>query len=87
MKFNRIADMAKKQLDKRGGMDSLKGDLQEVQEIAKGRGSLKDKAKAAADAVKAPGKATPPAAGASQPTQPPQPTPPRDDDPLPPRAA
>lgn len=81
MKLNRIADMAKKQLDKRGGMDALKGDLQEVQEIAKGRGSIKDKAKAAADAVKTPGKATPPAAGSHQPT------PPRDDDPLPPRAA
>lgn len=84
MKLNRIADMAKKQLDKRGGMDALKGDLQEVQEIAKGRGSIKDKAKAAADAVKTPGKGTPPPAGSQQPTQP---TPPRDDDPLPPRAA
>lgn len=57
MKFNRITDAAKKAIDKRGGMDALKGDLQEVQEIAKGRGSLRDKAKAAAEAVKTPGKA------------------------------
>ena len=80
MKLNRIADMAKKQLDKRGGMDALKGDLQEVQDIAKGRGSIKEKAKAAAEAVKTPGKAAPPA-GRSEPA------PGRDDDPLPPRAA
>jgi len=58
MKFNRIADAAKRAIDKRGGMDALKGDLQEVQEIAKGRGSLRDKAKAATDAVKTPGKAS-----------------------------
>lgn len=57
MKFNRIADAAKRAIDRRGGMDALKGDLREVQEIAKGRGSLSDKAKAAAEAVKTPGKA------------------------------
>lgn len=78
MKFNRIADMAKKQIDKRGGMDALKGDLQEVQDIAKGRGSLRDKAKAAADAVKTPGKAGQP--GSADPSV-------RNDDPPPPRAA
>ena len=56
MKFNRIADKAKQALDRRGGMDALKEDLQEVKEAATGRGSFKDKAKAAADAVKTPGR-------------------------------
>jgi hypothetical protein len=82
VKFNRIADKAKQAIDKRGGMDALKGDLQEVQEIAKRRGSLKDKAKAAADAVKEPGKAGAP----GDRPRPDGPTGTRDDDP-PPRAA
>lgn len=56
MKFNRIADKAKQAIDKRGGMDALKEDLQEVKQAATGRGSLKDKARAAADALKTPGK-------------------------------
>lgn len=56
MKFNRIADKAKQAIDRRGGMDALKEDLQEVKEAATGRGSFKEKAKAAADAVKTPGR-------------------------------
>lgn len=56
MKFNRIADKARQMLERRGGMDALKEDLQEVKEAATGRGSLSDKARAAADAVKTPGR-------------------------------
>lgn len=56
MKFNRIAEKAKQALDRRGGMDALKEDLQEVKEAATGRGSFRDKARAAADAIKTPGK-------------------------------
>lgn len=55
MKLNKLVDKAKKALDERGGMDSLKADAQELKEVAKGEGSLKDKAKAAAKALKEPG--------------------------------
>ncbi len=42
-------------VDDRGGVDSLKEDAQELADIAKGKGSLSDKAKEAAAAVKQPG--------------------------------
>jgi hypothetical protein len=51
----RIADKAKDQVEKRGGSDALKGDAAELKGIAKGKGSLKDKAKAAGKALKDPG--------------------------------
>lgn len=54
--LKKIADMAKNQVDKRGGTDSLKEDLKEVGDAVKGKGSVTDKAKKAADAVKEPGK-------------------------------
>jgi hypothetical protein len=54
--FRRLADQAKKLVDKRGGTDALKEDAEELKDIATGKGSVKDKAKAAADAVKDPGK-------------------------------
>lgn len=53
--FKKLADKAKDQVDKRGGSDSLKGDLDELKGIAKGKGSIKDKAKAAGQAIKEPG--------------------------------
>jgi hypothetical protein len=53
--FKKLADKAKDQVDKRGGTDSLKGDLDELKGIAKGKGSVKDKAKAAGKAIKEPG--------------------------------
>ncbi len=66
--FKRLSDQAKKVVDKRGGMDSLKGDASELRDIAKGKGSLKDKAKAAGKAIKDPGAKGPsikPAPGAT----------------------
>jgi hypothetical protein len=54
--FKKLADKAKDVVEKRGGTDALKKDAQELRDIAKGKGSLKDKAKAAADAVKDPGR-------------------------------
>jgi hypothetical protein len=51
----RIADKAKDQVEKRGGSDALKQDANELKGIAKGKGSLKDKAKAAGKAIKDPG--------------------------------
>jgi len=55
MDFKKLADKAKDTIDKRGGMDSLKADAEELKKVAKGRGSLTDKAKAAAAAIKDPG--------------------------------
>jgi hypothetical protein len=53
--FRRLADRAKKVVDKRGGTESLKEDADELKDIAKGKGSLKDKAKEAGEAIKDPG--------------------------------
>ena len=50
-----LTDKAKDTVDKRGGSDALKGDLNELKGIAKGKGSVKDKAKAAGQAIKDPG--------------------------------
>jgi hypothetical protein len=55
--FRRLADQAKKIVDKRGGTESLKEDAEELKDIATGKGSMKDKATEAVDAVKEPGKA------------------------------
>ena len=55
MDFKKLADKAKDTIDKRGGMDSLKADAEELKKVAKGDGSLTDKAKAAAAALKDPG--------------------------------
>jgi hypothetical protein len=53
--FRRLGDQAKKLVDKRGGSDALKEDAEELKDIASGKGSLKDKAKAAGEAIKDPG--------------------------------
>jgi|SRR5215204_7113425 len=55
MDFKKLADKAKDAIDKRGGVDSLKADAEELKKVAKGKGSLTDKAKAAAAALKDPG--------------------------------
>jgi hypothetical protein len=53
--LKKVADKAKDQVDKRGGSDALKEDADELKGIAKGKGGLKDKAKAAGKAIKEPG--------------------------------
>jgi hypothetical protein len=53
--LRRLADQAKKIVGKRGGTDALKEDAEELKDIAKGEGSLKDKGKAAGEAIKDPG--------------------------------
>ena len=53
--LRKVADKAKEQVDKRGGTEALKEDAEELKSIAKGKGSLKDKAKAAGKALKEPG--------------------------------
>lgn len=55
MNFKNLFDKGKKIVDERGGVESLKQDAQELQGIAKGKGSVTDKAKAAAEALKDPG--------------------------------
>ena len=55
MRLNRLTQMARDALEKRGGMDAIKQDLQEAKEAARGHDGLMDKAKAAAGAFKQPG--------------------------------
>ena len=56
MDLDKLSQQAKKLIDDRGGVDALKDDAMELKDIATGDGSLTDKAKAAVDAVKDPGK-------------------------------
>lgn len=83
MKLGQLAKRAKKMMDQRGGSDALKQDAQELRDIARGQGTLQDKAKRAAEALREPGAAG--AAGASAPGEagedtpaPPTPAPPRE---------
>ena len=55
--FRNLTDKAKDLVEKRGGTDSLKRDAEELKGIAKGSGSISDKAKAALSALKDPGAA------------------------------
>jgi len=57
--FKKLTDKAKDAVDKRGGTDALKADAKEVAGIMKGKGSLKEKAAKAKDAVKDPGERGP----------------------------
>jgi hypothetical protein len=55
MNLKRLFDKAKKTVDDRGGVQSLKEDAEELKGVAKGKGSLAGKAKGAAAAIKDPG--------------------------------
>ncbi len=55
MDLKRLTNRAKDIVEKRGGTDSVKEDAAELKDIASGKGALKDKAKAAAEAIKEPG--------------------------------
>ena len=55
MDFKTLQRKAKQMVDRRGGTDSLKADAEELKNIAKGPGSVTDKAKRAGDALKDPG--------------------------------
>lgn len=61
MDLKKLFNKGKQMVDERGGVDSLKEDAAEVANIAKGKGSLSDKAKEAAAAIKEPGTNQPPA--------------------------
>ena len=77
MDLKRLSQQAKRLVDRRGGSKSLKEDADELRDIARGEGSLSDKAKAAADAIKEPGAKEPDAKrpDAPPPAAPPQPPP------------
>jgi len=49
--FKKLADRAKDVVEKRGGPEGLKSDANSLRDIAKSKGSLKDKAMAAKDAL------------------------------------
>lgn len=55
MDFKKLTNRAKDLVDKRGGTESLKEDAAELRGIAREKGSLKDKAGHAAEALKDPG--------------------------------
>jgi len=50
--FKKLADRAKDVVDKQGGTDALKEKADRMKEAASGKGSISDKAKAAAAAAK-----------------------------------
>ena len=58
----RLAGAAKKIIDKRGGTERLKQDVEELKAIAKGEGTLEQKARRAADHLRAPAPAGKPSA-------------------------
>lgn len=55
MDFNRLAQRAKQIIDQRGGPESAKQDADELRNIARGPGTLSDKAKRAGEALREPG--------------------------------
>ena len=55
MNFKSLRRKAVQMIEKRGGNQSVKEDAQELMDIAKGQGTLSDKAKRAGDALKDPG--------------------------------
>jgi hypothetical protein len=55
MNLKNLFNRGKKTVDERGGAESLKADASELKDIAAGDGSVTDKAKDAAEAIKDPG--------------------------------
>ena len=73
-----LADKARQMFNKRGGTDAAKEDFQELKDIHAGEGSLSDKAKAAADALKDPGAQGPDRSAAPDRPDAPEPSPGRE---------
>ena len=55
MNWKAMADKAKQTFQQRGGSKAAKEDAEELRDIAQGQGSLADKAKQAATAIREPG--------------------------------
>jgi len=84
--FDKLKQKAQQVYEQRGGSEAAKGDGQELKDIFQGDGSLGEKAKAAAQAIKEPGahdepgggepvssSVPPPQATAGEPAAPPTP--------------
>jgi hypothetical protein len=54
MRFGDLTKRAREIVDKRGGKEALKRDAQELRKIASGSGSVQEKAKRAAEALRRP---------------------------------
>lgn len=54
MKLSRFTKMARDAIDRRGGVDGVKRDVERAREAARGPGSVTDKARAAAEALRKP---------------------------------
>ena len=65
MDFKLLTDKAKQAIDERGGTERLKQDAERLRGIAAGPGSVKDKARAAGEAIKQPNRGNP---GSTSPT-------------------
>jgi hypothetical protein len=76
MNLKTLQSRAKQLIDRRGGRESLKADVAELKDIAKGPGSVADKAKRAGDALKDPGAKGPDTAEAPRPPATDTPAPP-----------
>jgi hypothetical protein len=55
MNWKTMADKAKQTFQQRGGSTAAKEDAEELRDIAQGQGSITDKAKEAAAAIREPG--------------------------------
>jgi hypothetical protein len=66
MNLGQLASKARDLVQKRGGTESLKQDAEELRDIASGSGSMSDKAKAAAGALKDPGAGETPSAASPE---------------------
>jgi hypothetical protein len=75
MDLKSLQRKAKQLIDRRGGTDSLKADAEELKNIAKGPGSVTDKAKRAGEALKDPGAKGPGASASPRPPAPDKPAP------------
>jgi hypothetical protein len=53
--WKQMVDRAKQELDKRGGPQSAKEDAEELRDIAQGEGTMTDKLRRVAAAIKEPG--------------------------------
>ncbi len=55
MNFRSLSKMAKRVVDQRGGTEAVKADAERLKDIARGQGTLSEKSKRAAEALREPG--------------------------------
>lgn len=63
MNWKAMADKAKQTFQQRGGSEAAKEDAEELRDIVRGQGSITDKAKEAAAAIREPGAHQPDSVG------------------------